>query len=88
MRGLGRRCRPRQVRLQPDPRNNPTYTYESLKHPSLFSYRAVDQHGQVIDVLVSERRDAPAARAFVIRALMSAPSPVEVTPTVRRCTPG
>jgi IS6 family transposase len=27
-------------------------------------YRAVDQHRQVIDVLVSTRRDATAARAF------------------------
>jgi IS6 family transposase len=29
-----------------------------------YVYRAVDQHGQVIDVLVSTRRDAAAARAF------------------------
>ena len=42
-------------------------------------YRAVDQHGQVIDVLVSERRDGAAARAFFIRALKWGPSPVEVT---------
>jgi transposase-like protein len=27
-----------------------------------YAYRAVDQHGQVIDVLVSTRRDAEAAR--------------------------
>jgi DDE domain len=27
-------------------------------------YRAVDQHGQVIDVLVSKRRDCAAVRAF------------------------
>lgn len=32
-------------------------------------YRAVDQHGQVIDVLVSARRDATAARRFFQRAL-------------------
>jgi hypothetical protein len=31
--------------------------------------RAVDQHGQVIDVLVSRRRDGAAARAFFARAL-------------------
>jgi transposase-like protein len=41
--------------------------------------RAVDQHGQVIDVLVSTRRDAAAARQFFIRALRCGPSPVEVT---------
>jgi len=27
-----------------------------------YVYRAVDQHGQIIDVLVSKRRDAQAAR--------------------------
>jgi transposase, IS6 family len=29
-----------------------------------YVYPAVDQHGQVIDVLVSARRDAAAARRF------------------------
>ena len=42
-------------------------------------YRAVDQHGQVIDVLVSERRDGATARAFFTRALTCGPAPVEVT---------
>ena len=42
-------------------------------------YRAVDQHGQVIDVLVSEHRDGAAARAFFTRALTQGPAPVEVT---------
>jgi transposase-like protein len=32
-------------------------------------YQAIDQHGQVIDVLVSARRDAGAARRFFERAL-------------------
>jgi transposase-like protein len=32
-------------------------------------YRAVDRYGQVIDVLVSARRDADAARRFFHRAL-------------------
>jgi transposase-like protein len=45
----------------------------------IYLYRAVDQHGQVIDVLVSERRDAAAARALFTRALRSGPAPVEVT---------
>jgi transposase, IS6 family len=42
-------------------------------------YRAVDQHGQVIDVLVSRRPDAVAARAFFARALQFGPASVEVT---------
>jgi transposase-like protein len=40
-------------------------------------YRAVDQYGQVIDVLVSARRDAGAARGFFQRAL----SALRVTPS-------
>jgi DDE domain len=36
---------------------------------SPYLYRAVDQHGQVIDVLVSKRRDAAAARALFTRAV-------------------
>jgi transposase-like protein len=39
-------------------------------------YRAVDQYGQVIDVLVSARRDADAARRFFRRALTA----LKVTP--------
>jgi hypothetical protein len=34
-----------------------------------YVYRAIDQYGQVIDVLVSTRRDATAARRFFVRAL-------------------
>ncbi|CUU59741.1 DDE domain-containing protein [Parafrankia irregularis] len=33
-----------------------------------YVYRAVDQHGQVIDVLASERRDQAAARHFFAAA--------------------
>lgn len=39
--------------------------------------RAVDQHGQIMDVLVSARRDAYAARRIFRRAL----STLKVTPT-------
>jgi transposase-like protein len=37
----------------------------------------VDQHGQVIDILVSKRRDGQAARRFFARALTT----LKVTPT-------
>jgi transposase-like protein len=40
-------------------------------------YRAVDQDGQVIDVFVSARRDAAAARRFFRRALKT----LKVTPS-------
>ena len=44
-----------------------------------YLYRAVDQHGQVIDVLVSARRDVAPARRFFARALRAGTIPVEVT---------
>jgi len=40
-------------------------------------YRAIDQHGQVIDALASARRDADSARRFFQRALTT----LKVTPT-------
>ena len=54
-------------------------TYVKVAGRWTYLYRAVDQHGQVIDVLVCERRDAAAARAFFTRALTHGPAPVEVT---------
>jgi transposase-like protein len=40
-------------------------------------YRAIDQHGQVIDVLLSTRRDGATARRFFARALRA----LKVTPS-------
>ena len=54
-------------------------TYVKVAGRWTYLYRAIDQHGQVIDILVSERRDGAAARAFFTRALTHGPSPVEVT---------
>jgi IS6 family transposase len=54
-------------------------TYVKVAGRWTYLYRAVDQHGQVIDVLVSTRRDGAAARAFFTRALTVGPAPVEVT---------
>ena len=44
-----------------------------------YLYRAIDQHGQVIDVLLSDRRDLAAARRFLILALRAGTVPAEVT---------
>ena len=44
-------------------------TYVKVNGAWRYVYRAVDQHGQVIDVLVSTRRDGDAARRFFGRAL-------------------
>jgi transposase-like protein len=52
-------------------------TYVKVNGVWRYVYRAVDQHGQVIDVLVSTRRDAAAARRFFRRALQA----LNVTPS-------
>jgi len=54
-------------------------TYVKVAGRWIYLYRAVDQNGQVIDVLLSERRNASAARAFFTRALTFGGPPVEVT---------
>jgi len=54
-------------------------TYVKVAGRWTYLYRAVDQHGQVIDILVTTRRDAAAARLFFARALRFGPVPVEVT---------
>ena len=54
-------------------------TYVKVAGKWAYLYRAVDQHGQVIDVLLSTRRDLAAARRFFTRALRAGAIPVEVT---------
>ena len=52
-------------------------TYVKVNGVWRYIYRAVNQHGQVIDVLLSKRRDADAARRFFQRALTT----LKVKPT-------
>jgi transposase, IS6 family len=54
-------------------------TYVKVSGRWVYLYRAIDQFGQVIDVLVSEKRDLDATRRFFTRALQHGPSPTEVT---------
>jgi transposase, IS6 family len=54
-------------------------TYVKVAGRWQYLYRAVDQHGQVIDVMVSPRRNAAAARALFTTALRLGPTPCEVT---------
>jgi transposase-like protein len=54
-------------------------TYVKVAGQWRYVYRAIDQFGQVIDVLVSRRRDANAARRFFERAIATTKvDPVEV----------
>ena len=53
-------------------------TYVKVAGRWRYVYRAVDQHGQIIDVLASARRDLRAARRFFSGALRAHGEPVEV----------
>jgi transposase, IS6 family len=53
-------------------------TYVKVAGVWRYVYRAVDQHGQVIDVYVSPRRDIASARRFFTGALAANAAPVEV----------
>jgi transposase-like protein len=54
-------------------------TYVKVNGVWRYVYRAIDQHGQVIDVLLSARRDAGTARRFFGKALATLKvTPVEV----------
>jgi IS6 family transposase len=54
-------------------------TYVKVAGRWTYLYRAIDQHGQVIDVQLSQRRDLAAARRFFARALRAGTIPAEVT---------
>ena len=54
-------------------------TYVKLAGRWIYLYRAVDQYGQVIDVLASPKRDLAATRAFFTQTLSHAARPSEVT---------
>ena len=54
-------------------------TYIKVAGRWTYLYRAIDQHGQVIDVLLSVRRDLAAARRFFTRVLRAGTIPAEVT---------
>jgi IS6 family transposase len=54
-------------------------TYVKVAGRWVYLYRAIDQFGQVIDVLVSEKRDLAATRRFFTQALEHGPRPAEVS---------
>ena len=54
-------------------------TYVKVAGRWVYLYQAIDQHGQVIDVLVSQKRDLAATRRFFSRALEHGAQPTEVT---------
>jgi len=54
-------------------------TYVKVAGRWMYLYRAIDQFGQVIDVLAAQKRDLAASRRFVTQALEHGPRPTEVT---------
>ena len=66
---LDKRCRPH---LKPTNRSwRLDETYINVKGRDRFLYRAVDSTGQTIDFLLTDRRDAAAAKRFFRRALQN-----------------
>ena len=53
-------------------------TYVKVAGAWRYAYRAVDQHGQVIDVFVARRGDIASARRFFTMALAAHHAPTEV----------
>ena len=53
-------------------------TYVKVAGRWRYVYRAIDQHGQIIDVYVSPRRDTRVARRFFATALRAHGEPTEV----------
>jgi transposase-like protein len=54
-------------------------TYAKIAGRWAYLYRAIDQFGQVIDVMVCEKRDLVATPRFFTRALEHGPRPTEVS---------
>ncbi len=63
-------------------------TYVRLNGTWTYLYRAIDQHGQVIDAYFSQRRNAAAARIFFERAITeTGVVPERVTTDKAKCYP-
>ena len=66
---MDKRCRPYLKRTNRSWRLDETYI--KVKGRDRFLYRAVDSSGQTIDFLLTDRRDAAAAKRFLQRALQN-----------------
>jgi IS6 family transposase len=63
-------------------------TYVKIAGRWTYLYRAIDQYGQVIDVLVSEKQGLAATRRFFTWALRHGPRPAEVSTDRAAAYPG
>ncbi len=63
-------------------------TYIRLNGRWTYVYRAIDQHGQVVDTYFSQRRNAKAAQAFFEHAITTTSvTPARVTTDKAKCYP-
>lgn len=63
-------------------------TYTRLHGRWTYIYRAIDEHGQVVDAYFSQRRNAKAAQAFFERAITETEmTPTRVTTDKAKCYP-
>jgi transposase-like protein len=69
----------RPVRHVPGDRWFVDETYAKVAGRWTYLYRAVDQHGQVVDVRLSTHRNLDSARAFFTHAFRAGTVPAEVT---------
>ena len=73
----------RRIRKSSGPRGNCWFLDEvtvSIQGQRRYLWRAVDQDGDVIDILVQKRKDTPAANRFFIKLLKSQrQTPIELT---------
>ena len=65
----------------------PTYLFVTLRGESWVLWRAVDEHGTELDILLQKRRDKAAAKRFFERVLRSAPMPRKIVTDQRRSYP-
>ncbi len=54
-------------------------TYIRVKGKWTYLYRAVDKQGQIVDFLLSEKRDIAAAKRFFIKAIQNNEAPEKIT---------
>jgi putative transposase len=56
----------------------PTYLFVTLRGEPYLLWRAVDEHGTDLDILLQKRRDKATARRFFRRVMRSSPTPRKI----------
>jgi transposase, IS6 family len=78
----------RRHRRQVTRRRRVDETYCAFRGRHAYIYRAIDEHGRVVDAYCSERRNAAAAQAFFERAVaVTEVAPERVTTDKAKCYP-